>query len=243
MPPSILLTRPLDASRTLRTELAARLGPDCTIVTSPLLSVMPTGSGLPDRVAGTLIFTSAHAVTFFAEASAQRDVRCYTVGPATAEAARAAGFDPISGEGTGRALADRIIADRPPTPCLYLRGDHVALDIADALNTAGLATQSHVIYRQIPEALTPEARQVLAGRQEVIVPLYSPRSAELFFAQGPFRAPLAIAAISDNVARLVPKNGRHRCLRAASPDQPAVVDTVCDLWVTANRLERDDPAQ
>lgn len=240
---SVLITRPAATSDTLVQDLQARLCPECDIVASPLLKIEPVSMGLDDQNAQTLIFTSAHAVTSYASLSDRRDVTCYTVGPATAKVARNAGFDPISGQGTGKALVAQIKADMPSAPCLYLRGDHIAFDIAKALNSAGIETHSRVVYRQVPQPLTSQAQRLLSGTARVIVPLFSPRSASLLFAQGPFTAPLDIVAMSENVAKLVPQDGINACITASHPDQPAMLDAIYDLWVTANRLEGRDPAQ
>ena len=243
MPPPVLITRPAAPSGTLVQDLQARLGPNCRIVLSPLLRIEPVSAHVDDHSIRTVIFTSAHAVTHYTSLTDRRDVTCYTVGPATAQVARNAGFAPISGKGTGQALVAQIKADMPPAPCLYLRGDHIAFDIAKALNAAGLETHSRVVYRQVPQPLTSQAQRLLSGSARVIVPLFSPRSAALFFAQGPFTAPLDIVAISENVTQLVSQAGRNVCVTASHPNQPAMLDAVYDLWVTANRLEGRDPAQ
>lgn len=243
MPASILITRPAASAAGFVQALKQRVGPHCDIVVSPLLRIEPIDCDLDLATARTLIFTSVHSVEAFSRLSKTRDRTCYTVGPATAKAAQNAGFAPITGGGTGLALVDRIQADAPPSPCLYLRGDHVAFDIANALNKAGIETHSHVIYHQVAQPLSTPAERLLNGKRRVILPIFSPRSAEIFFEQGPFGVPLHVVALSENVAQRVPDSMVTSCVTAQQPDQPSMLNAISDLWLSANRLEGRDPAQ
>lgn len=243
MTATILITRPAEAAQSFAEGVRARLGTNCNVMIAPLLRIEHVDQHVELADAATLIFTSVHAVRALASMSDRRDLTCYAVGPATAKAARKAGFQPIMGGGNGPALVDRIKADAPGTPCLYLRGDHVAVDVADMLNASGVETRSMIVYRQLAHPLTNVAKKLLRGADPVIVPLFSPRSARAFFESGPFSAPLGIVAMSENVAGQVPAGTARACITAATADQQSMLDAVCDLWRNANRLEAQDPAQ
>jgi uroporphyrinogen-III synthase len=192
----------------------------------------------------TLIFTSRHGVAGFCRLTARRDLPCYAVGDATAQALRDAGMAATACGGDADALVRRIAQDGARGPFLHLRGTHVAADIAGALRAAGHEARDAIIYAQTPQPLTEAARAVLSGSDPVILPLMSPRSGQLFFAQAEApAAPLFIAAISANAARVVP-DGAARMVRVApSPDATAIRKLLRDLAKSAKRLEGRKRAQ
>ena len=237
MPPTILITRPERSAVEFADQLRARLGCGVPIVLSPLMRIEPVGQ-LPDlRCVKTLIFTSRHGVEAFANLTDRRDFGCYAVGDATAEAVRKIGMDARAGTGFGKDLARQIKNGQVETPCLHIRGQHAAVDIAKELNKAGIETDEAVLYRQIAQPLGPMAIRLLDGEDPVILPLFSPRSARLFFDQCKAGAPVMIAAISDNVARAVPERRAKTLQVAARPDANAMLDAVQDLYARAKPLE------
>ena len=242
MPPLILITRPIEAANSFAARLAAELGPQADICVAPLMEIRQ----LPDLPAlsgyRTLIFTSSHAVDAFAQATASRDFTCYTVGKATAEKASACGLSPTIGPGTGRELAERILKDVPATPCLHLRGDHFAFDIAGYLNSAGIETHDTIIYKQVPIPLPDDVGALALQARIIIAPVFSPRSAQLLLDALPNGTSLHVAAISDAAAKVIPSEMAQRIEVAETPDGPAMLACVARLWSHANRLEgRDRP--
>lgn len=233
---SILITRPRPAADTFAGRVRERLGVGVPVVVSPLIRIAPLPDALPALSGtGALVITSAHAAALVAQAPEAAGLPCYCVGAATARAARAAGLDAVEGGGTAEALTRRIIADAPPGPVLYPRGEHVASELAQTLRKAGVEAHEAVIYRQEAKPLSKAATELLAGASPVVVPLFSPRTARLFFDAAPFRAPLLVAAISRNAAQAV-TNSVH-CRIAQRPDADSMLDTVATLASHANRVE------
>ena len=237
MPPLILITRPVDAAKTFAAAVQAELGSGADICIAPLLDIqllpdLPDLSRYP-----TLIFTSAHAVASFARATTARDFKCYTVGSATAEKAAECGLSPIIGPGTGRDLAERIVGDAPATPCLHLRGDHIAFDIAKYLNSAGLDTEDATVYRQLPVPLPDAALTRIMQADAVIAPVFSPRSAQLLLDAVPKGSNLHVAAISGAAAGVFAPDDAIRIEVAQSPDRQSMLACTATLWSHANRLE------
>lgn len=218
--PTILLTRPAPASR----KFAQRLrdaGVTAPIVTSPLMRINPVAVSLPEGLRGVL-FTSMNGVA----AVEGRSLPAWCVGDATAAAAARAGWQAISAGGDAEALYKRVLADAPHGPLLHLRGEHARGDLAQRLSTAGIETSETVVYRQTTEPLGPEARRLLSGNSPVLVPLFSPRSAETFLAEGSFRAPLVGIAISTAVADILAKAGVARIDVAAEPTADAMIGAI-----------------
>ncbi|MGK7654814.1 uroporphyrinogen-III synthase [Roseovarius sp. B08] len=237
MSPLILITRPADAAKAFADTVRAELGPRADICIAPLLETQHL-TDLPDLTRyPTLIFTSANAVASFAQATSARDFTCYAVGRATAEKALDCGLSPRVGPGTGRELATRIRHDAPATPCLHLRGDHIAFDIARHLSSAGIETAEATVYRQVAVPLPDDARARIAQAETVIAPVFSPRSAQLLLDALPNGTNLHIAAISDAAAGVFAPENAARIEVAQSPDRQAMLACVATLWSQANRLE------
>ena len=176
--PVVLLTRPLDGSERVAQQLAES-GLPHRLVVSPILGIdlIPL-SGLVDNDC-TLILSSQHAASALKKSEQAIGQRAYCVGDATAEAAEAIGLKPISAQGTSTELAALIAADRPKTPLVWIRGETARPELPEALADLGISMSEQIGYRQIPQVLTEEATNALTDAKRVIIPLYSPRSAEL----------------------------------------------------------------
>lgn len=180
--PILLMTRPGDDSE----RTAARIGAD--VIVAPILQIVPVDhDGAALARAPGLVFTSAHAV---ASAGPGRGRPAICVGERTGQVARDAGFAVIQGAGTADSLVPLIEAS--PVPLVHPHGRHLA---------QRLAVPGIVVYDQRPQPLTARARAALMGARPVVVPVYSPRSAQLLggMAAGA-RAPLWLVAISDAAA-------------------------------------------
>ena len=243
MPPLILITRPKDSATNFEAALKAHLGQDTPTLIAPLMDIQRADPLPPLDGIRTIIFSSAHAVRYFAQTTSRRDFACYTVGPATTQIASDVGFAPIEGPGTAQGLSEQIIADRPEQPCLYLRGEHVAFDIKVALENAGIEMQSAVLYRQVTVPLDTKAQRRITAATSLIVPLFSPRSARLFFDAMPDTPPLHIGAISEAVADMVPVGRASSLAMATHPDTASMLTCLEALWRAANPLEGGAPAQ
>lgn len=242
MATTILITRPEPAASGFAEKLRNRLSDDARIVISPLLRIEHLPFSLDNIAAGdTLILTSAQAVS--ALTGRAKGQTCYCVGPATVAAAAKAGLSPIDAGGTAEHLVRRLLADRPSGNLLYLRGEHVASDLAKTLSNAGIETDETVVYRQIAQPLTAEAESLLQTTNPLIVPLFSPRSARLFLDAAPGRAPLHIAAISRNVAETIPRTRAQSISIAKTPTAEAMLDVIEDLASGPNRVESGNPAK
>jgi uroporphyrinogen-III synthase len=228
--PTLLLTRPADAAARFADDFRARFGADWPVVVAPLNERVPTGNLPPLDTVRTLIFTSEAGVAAFAALSSRRDFAVWCVGGRTAETAAAAGFQPETGPGDGAGLVRHLTAHSPPGPCLHLRGRHAAVDMAGALNSAGIETESAIIYDQRALPLTDEARALLAGREPVLLPLFSPRSARLAAAAlADVKAPLAVAALSPAVAAAAAAIPARATAVAATPDAGGMLDALAGL--------------
>ena len=195
-------------------------------VVSPALSIKPLGPvvELPAGVAA--IFTSRHGV---GRVSAPAGSLAFCVGDATADAAKAQGFDAVSAEGTVEDLLTRLAGVPPETPLAYFRGTHTRTDLARRLKDLGRDVVEHVVYDQPAQSPSAEAKALLAGDQPVVVPLFSPRTASIVLGwAGNARAPLQAVALSDAVAEAW---GRDAMV-ADRPDMDAMLDAVARVYAS-----------
>lgn len=231
-PIPVLLTRPAAQGDRFAADLRARFGAAVEPVSSPLMEPDLLSPDWPEGPYSCLILTSETGV----EAAARlRDlgrvlpVRAICVGDRTAAVARAAGFEAQSAQGDAEALIARILAGDDPGPFLHLRGKDARGDIAPRLAAKGRPAMAAVVYDQRAVPLTEPARRLLAGERAVVVPLFSPRSADLLLAQGPFVAPLRIAVLSPAVAARAEALAPERMVVADRPDAAAMMEAVATL--------------
>lgn len=224
----LLVTRPEpDATATAR-RLAA-LGHSATV--APLLAIVlnEPPADLP-QPAG-LIVTSRNGVRALAawpQAGQWRGVPLFAVGAATAEAARAAGFEnATAGSGDGSGLVAVIAAALPPRlgPVIYAAARDLGGGLAERLEEAGYDLQLVEAYRAEPAgSLEPGVRAALESGAIDGALFYSRRTAATFrdlVAGTPVRL-AHVFALSEQVAAPL------RCLGAvlhvaAEPTEDALL--------------------
>ena len=219
--PLILLTRPADASARFAVRLAG-LCPKPEVMISPLQEVRFLDWVRPRTRADAMIFTSQNAV-----AAAQRagiTGLAYCVGNQTTQAAAQAGFDAVSAEGEANALVTRIMAEGPKV-LWHLHGVSTRGDVAGRLRAAGFEVDEAVVYETADLPLLPAAQAALDGTRPVIVPLFSPKSAQrAAAAMGGARAPLVVLSLSSAVDRAAAAIPAVRRLVARRPDADGMME-------------------
>lgn len=201
MLPTLLLTRPRAQAERFAAQCRARFGADLRIVISPILEIALRPVTLPLSADTVLIFSSQNAVRAYSQVAEGAGRKAYCVGDRTAAAAQAAGFDAVSAGGAAEALIALIEAEAPSAPMAYLHGDTIRVDVAKALQIKGFPVNAQAVYAQTPLSLSEAAANVLEGPNPVLLPIFSPRSAELLAtATQRAAAPLYVIALSSNIA-------------------------------------------
>ena len=195
------------------------LGHDALI--APLLAVRAlVGVEVDLSGVAALAFTSANGVRTFSDICAERAIRVFAVGAATAQAARAAGFKLVlSADGDVDALAEGIGQRRGELrgAVLHPGASEPAGDLAGALEKQGVSARSLILYETAPVKLDDEAASQLVRADAVL--LHSPRAAGRACgpAEGPSGAEAAVRWAcrrrwSDRwPARLWPRGRFPRC--------------------------------
>lgn len=167
---------------TVTAERVRALGHDALI--APLLAVRALEDVHVDLAGvAALAFTSANGVRAFSDICAERSLRVFAVGAATAQAARAAGFKLVlSADGDVDALAEGIGQRRGELRGVVLHpgAAEPAGDLAGALEKQGVAARSVVLYETAPVELEAQAASQLVHADAVL--LHSPRAAQVLAA-------------------------------------------------------------
>jgi len=228
--PVILLTRPRARSEAFAHRLGAAFGDRAEVLVAPLIEIVATDAELPLEGITHLLVTSANALPALDGVELPGPVSVLCVGPRTAEAARRRGLTVACVAPTAAELAD---AARNVLPngarVLYLRGAHVATDIAAALRAAGHHVDEVVVYDQRALPLSDAAARVLGSGRPVIAPLFSARSARLLrdaLAAVPIRGEMRPVAISPAVARAF---GAPAAAVAEVPTAEGVLQAIRDV--------------
>lgn len=230
----VLITRHKSAAGKLAAELQTR-GYDTVI--EPLLEIVHTDVEVDLAGVQAVLVSSANGITALARQigaeSMPCDIRVLTVGDATAQAARACGFNNVeSAGGDAAALADLACRHCDPAGgrLLHVAGGHVAGDMAGQLQRAGFTLERVVLYEaRTPTALREDTvRRIATGDIDAVL-FYSPRTAETFARladkAGLIGACTAMSAIclSASIADTAKTIDWQRLRVAASPDGAAML--------------------
>ena len=255
--------RPLAGVRVLLTrspERAARLGArlealGARVELRPAIALAPPRDPAPAREAvrslrafDWIVFTSANGVAFFAEmfrelhgADAGPIPRVGAIGPATADAVRAAGYAPevVSAESTGEGLA-RAIGGRleAGVRVLLVRPEAARPALERMLAAAGALVKAVAFYRNVASAEVEELRTAIREARFDAVLLSSPSTLDRLVegSGGEAAALLAalrrtrIVAIGPVTADAVVRRGLSVAAVASSPTDDALVDCLCRLF-------------
>ncbi|WP_162913159.1 uroporphyrinogen-III synthase [Rhodospirillaceae bacterium SYSU D60014] len=237
-----LITRPEADAAPVAEALRAR-GLETTV--EPLLTIRP----LPDAPLDlegvqALLFTSANGVRALAVHSTAGhseipDLPVFAVGDATAEAARAVGFERVESaagdvDDLARLVRDRL--DPAAGPLLHVAGTVTAGDLAGDLGEAGFELRRAVLYEAEPvDRLSPAVTEALADGAFDLVLFFSPRTACSFVEL--VRRPAGVDTDPDLAERLAAGCGKAEALCLSA----AVAEAADDLpWRQVRTAERPD---
>ncbi|MDB5472255.1 MAG: uroporphyrinogen synthase [Caulobacter sp.] len=194
---------------------------------TPLVAPLLEARALPDAALdltgiAALAFTSAQGVRAFVALTDAR-LPTFTVGEATAEAARAAGFGDVqSADGDVAALAE-LLARARPGRILHAGALHPAGDLVGHLTALGLIAHAAALYDTLPVDLAP----ALARLPEIAaVAVHSPKAAGLLAeVLTAHPAPhLRLLALSEAVAAPLRAVENAKIAVAPFPNEPSLLN-------------------
>lgn len=234
--PLILVTRPEPQASRFAAELGRQVGPE-GILLSPVLGPVYLPVQVPPRAFTALVLTSetgAEAARRISAAGQTLPDLAYCVGTRTAAVARQAGFRVLSAAGDAAALVSFIQSQHRGGLLLYLHGRDTRGQVAEKLNLAGIETVALLCYAQEALPLTDQAIQAIRRDQPVVLPLFSPRSAEILvrqWAELGAKARPWVVALSPAVADLARGLNPERLIIAAHPDGASLLAALVPLVV------------
>lgn len=184
---------------------------------APLLAIRPIQQPGPDLTGvAALAFTSANGVAAFAALSPDRSRPVFTVGDATARAARAAGFDRVeSADGDLDRLAALLSAQGPGLgPVLVPGAREPAGDLPALL-------QGRVEARALPVYEAVETAAVAPDAFDAVL-IHSARAGRALAVLGPFAGQPA-AALSEAAAAPLRDHSGLEIRLARTPDEKALL--------------------
>jgi len=204
----LIVTRPAEDLAPLKARLEA-MGHE--VLAAPLLAIAFTGAPVPQKPYQAVLVTSANgarAIACHRERIRIVAAGAIAVGPASAQAARAAGFAHVEEASGGdvEGVIARVIATRGPAqgPLLYGSGEVTAGSLEAALGRAGFAVDRVILYAAQPvAALGDDVAAAIRTASADGVLLYSPRTASVW-------ANLVCAAALNREAGGL----RHLCISA-----------------------------
>ena len=182
-PVSILVTRAAPGADETLQRLAAR---GLSAVRAPMLSLIPRpDTPLPDNTTVSGYgFTSANGVRALSERPHNCALPAWCVGPATASAARAAGFARVEeSRGNAKALAEFIIARSRPGngPLLHIANADAVGDLKATLERSGYEVIFAPLYQMRPAtALSEGVDMMLKQDAGGIILIHSAKGAAAF---------------------------------------------------------------
>jgi len=195
----VLVTRPLDDALEIQILLAAR---GHEVVVAPLLRVeFRHGAEIDLTGEQAILATSANGMRALARRTGRRDLPVFAVGPQTAQAARALGFNQVrSADGDAVALAQAVPSWTSPKagPLLHAAGADAPGKLADALTASGFQVRSEILYDVIAvdELSANATAEIVANRIDAVL-LFSPRSARAFVQR------LNEAGLTEHATRMI----------------------------------------
>lgn len=238
----LLMTRPLAAAERFVAGLPEAARARLRVIYAPLMEIRPAQAPVSLQGVKGVIFTSANGVETASRETAAR-LPAYCVGERTAQAAAKAGWRASCLGHCADELVAALLSQRPEAPLLHLRGGHARGEIAERLTSGGIPCREQILYDQVLLPLTEEAKAALAAQTDVIVPLFSPRTARHFANLCGDAAHLHLIALSPAVAE--PLKGLNcKTLRVSkTPDAAALAAAVLDAAAQLSQLEGDRRAE
>jgi len=230
----ILISRPQEDAARLAELLRARgHQPLC----ASLLSVrFFDGPELTFESVSAIVATSANGVRALARRTERRDLRIFTVGPQTADAAKKAGFEDVEcADGDATTLAEKVLGWVEPEDGVLLHA--ASADTEGQLKTLlaeeGYTVDEMVLYEVVAIHKLPEiAREAIVHHALDAAVVFSPRSAmalrDCILRAGLADACKTIAAIciSPAAAAALEPLAFRTVIVAEQPNQAAMLDAV-----------------
>lgn len=196
--PLVLVSRPaVQAS-----EFRQMLGSSVLCISSPILEIEFLQLKFDPDNFGGFIFASRNGVLAASRNFDLKGHRAFAVGRRTAQLASEFGMAVTHSNGGSNELVQHVAQANPEKKLMLVRGENSVGHVVENLASFGVAADQVVGYLQVPRQLSDEAKKALQGPKGILVPVFSPRSAQLlgieFNKSGVF-APITLIGMSEKI--------------------------------------------
>lgn len=165
----VLLTRPEAQSR----AFARLLDPRFDVIFSPLIKIIFLDVSIDFSAFDAVAFTSQNGVMAYQSLNGPPGIPAFCVGDKTADVARQAGLKAQSAGGNVDDLNQLVSRLNPRPRILHLSGRHTSGTLGDDVTRVAA-------YDQVAQPLNDSAKAALQLNGDLAIPLFSPRTAEIF---------------------------------------------------------------
>ena len=196
----LLLTRPLGGNERFCLKIKHLLY-SCEILDNPIqrIDFLPSLSKVNKN--SVLIFTSANGLRA-AKKHNLINKKCFVVGANTKKIAVSFGYDVLGFSKDQENLLKLIKSKKPTESMVHIRGKHTVGNLCDALKINQFSCLDIIGYNQEPLKIKKQNLQKIHSGRPVILPIFSPRSAELLQSNLDLTG-FNVIAISEAVAKIV----------------------------------------
>ncbi len=178
------------------------LGKKAKILVSPIIEIQVLKLSIDPGIFDAIVFASGNAVMAIADSVDLQGLKAITVGDRTARIAEQFGMSAISAQGSAKELIATVLRHYRNGSVLFPHGRHTRGDVENQLRAGGVSVTSAVAYKQHSKPLSETAIELISGKNIVILPLFSARSAVLLskaINNCPVKAQICLIGISAEV--------------------------------------------
>ena len=234
--PEIILTRPEKEAHDFRDHILSKL-PEAKIIISPLFTIKFTKPQIDLTAFDGIIFTSSNGVEAIKGLELPQNMPCFAVGPKTAKQAAELGFLVSQGSGNADDLINLILSRPSVGRLLHIGGKHIRGNISTRLTQAGHSCERIVAYKQETLPLTTEALDAFKEEKPLILPLFSPRTAQLLITQSVPLEHSHMIALSDAVAKPFKNYKLSSLIVAKAPNSESMLNDLLKTFEYISSLE------
>ena len=234
--PEIILTRPEKEARDFSDRILSRL-PKVKIIISPLIRIEFTKPKVDLTAFDGIIFTSSNGVEAIKNFSIPQSMPCFAVGPKTAQQAAQLGFLASQGPGNADDLITLILSQPSVGRLIHISGEHTRGNISTRLTQAGQSCENIIAYRQETLSLTREALHAFKGGKPLVLPLFSPRTAQLLITLSVPLEQSHVIALSEAVAKPFNDFKLSSLTVAKAPRAESILDDLLRIFTNISSLE------
>ena len=196
----LLLTRPLGGNERFCLKIKHLLY-SCEILDNPIqrIDFLPSLSKVNKN--SVLIFTSANGLRA-AKKHNLINKKCFVVGANTKKIAVSFGYDVLGFSKDQENLLKLIKSKKPTESMVHIRGKHTFGNLCDALKRNQFSCLDIIGYNQEPLKIKKQNLQKIQSGRPVVLPIFSPRSAELLQSNLDLTG-FNVIAISEAVAKII----------------------------------------